>query len=265
VFYVTGRTAGNARRLRQNGRHILEILMPDGLNRFGDGWRLTVRIRLIHAQVRRLMLKGNHWDVPAEGLPIHGSHVALGNTGFSAVTLESARKLGVPLPPETGAAFMHIWHYVGWLIGIPDDLVGQFKSEEQALHLRKIAQACEVPPGQKAIEVAHGYIHATPEISNITDPGERKKFTNALYRASRALLGDELADTLEFPKQSTFGILALIRTQQKLKRLSAKVIPGAKPFAFTNYVEMLDKAVYDDVGISYRMPDAAKETAATPW
>ena len=55
-FFKTGRTAGNLRRLRQNTRHLVEVTLPGGLERHGDGWKLTVRIRLIHAQMRRLLI-----------------------------------------------------------------------------------------------------------------------------------------------------------------------------------------------------------------
>ena len=55
-FFISGRLRDQGvRRLRQNNRHMIEIFMPDGLTRDGDGWKLSVRIRLVHAQLRRLL------------------------------------------------------------------------------------------------------------------------------------------------------------------------------------------------------------------
>ena len=125
-FYTTGRTAGNLRRLRQNTRHMVEITLPGGMERHGDGWKLTVRIRLIHAQLRRMLLKSNAWDVSVDGLPLHMSHRALAATGFSAINLQSVRKLGVRLTEEESLGFMHIWHYVTWLLGVPKNYWSSF-------------------------------------------------------------------------------------------------------------------------------------------
>lgn len=263
AFYITGRTEGNLRRVRQNTRHLVEITLPGGMDRQGDGWKLTVRIRMIHAQVRRMLLDSEEWDVPCEGLPLHMAHMALASTGFSAIQLESARKLGVPLTEEESEGFMHIWHYVTWLLGVPEELL--YRTEEEALHVRKIAGLCERPPGTMGAAVAHGYIGTVPELLGVTQPAKQKRLLNALYRTSRALMGNELADTLDFPKQSTVGALAFVRMQRKAKILYSKIMPRALPHDFDNFAGMLQRSVYDDIGISYRMPDAIKDTASTPW
>lgn len=263
AFYITGRTAGNLRRVKQNTRQLVEITLPGGMDRSGDGWKLTVRIRMIHAQVRRMLLDSDEWDVAREGLPLNMAHMALASTGFSAIQLESARKLGVPLTEEQSEGFMHIWHYVTWLLGVPEELL--YRTEEEALHLRKVARLCERPPGKMAAEVAHGYIGTVPELLGVTKPAKKKRLFNALYRTSRALMGNELADALQFPKQSTIGALAFVRMQRKAKVLYSKIVPGALSHDFNNFAGMLQRSVYDDTGISYRMPDAIKDTASTPW
>ena len=130
AFYLTGRTAGNLRRVRQNTRNVAEVTLPGGLERMGDGWKLTVRIRLIHAQVRRLLLDSDDWDVSVEGAPLHMSHMALAATGFSAANLAAEEKLGVVLTREEKAGFMHIWRYVAWLLGVPETLL--FETEKEA-------------------------------------------------------------------------------------------------------------------------------------
>ena len=47
-FFITGRLRDQGvRRLRQNNRHLMEILLPGGLDDRGDGWKLSVRIRVV--------------------------------------------------------------------------------------------------------------------------------------------------------------------------------------------------------------------------
>ncbi len=262
-FYITGRTAGNLRRVKQNTRHLVEITLPGGLDRFGDGWKLTVRIRLIHAQVRRLLLDSSEWDVPAEGVPLHMAHMALASTGFSAINLQAVRRLGLRLTEEERDGFMHMWRYVTWLLGVPDRLL--FRNEDDALHLRRIAHLCERPPGPTAVEVAHGYINTVPELLGVTDPAKRRKLMSVLLKTSRALIGNNLADAFDYPRQSTVGVLKLVRIQRRLQIIRSRIVPGAEPHSVTNFAGMLQRSVYDDIGISYRMPDAVKDAESSRW
>lgn len=262
-FYLTGRTAGNLRRVKQNTRHLVDITLPGGLDRLGDGWKLTIRIRLIHAQVRQLLLNSGEWDVRAQGLPLNMAHMALASTGFSAINLQAVRMLGLRLTDEERDGFMHIWRYVAWLLGVPDRLL--FRTEDDALHLRRIAQLCELPPGPIAVEVAHGYINTVPELLGVTDPAKRKKLMSVLLKTSRALIGHDLADAFGYPKASTFGVLRLVRIQRRLQIIRSNIVPGADPHSLANFAGMLQRSVYDDAGISYRMPDAVKDTESSRW
>lgn len=263
AFYITGRTAGDLRRVRQNTRHLVDITLPGGLERLGNGWKLTIRIRLIHAQVRRLLLNSDRWDVPTDGLPLHMAHMALASTGFSAINLQAVRKLGLRLTAEERDGFMHIWRYVTWLLGVPDRLL--CRNEDDALRLRKIAHLCEVSPGPTAAEVAHGYINAVPALLGVTDSAKREKLTGALLKTSRALIGNDLADAFGYPRQSTVGLLTLVRMQRRLQIIRSKIVPGAEPYSANNFAGMLQRSVYDDIGSGYRMPEAVKDTESSRW
>ncbi len=264
-FYVTGRAVGNLRRFRQNTRHIIEITLPGGLDRNGEGWKLSVRIRIIHAQMRRLLAKSGEWNIPAEGVPLHMAHMAMASTGFSALNLQAARKLGVRMTEAEAEGFMHIWHYVAWLFGVPDPLLKYVNSESSAMYMRKIALACECPAGPMAVEIAKGYIGAIPDILDIKEEEERKKLTRLVFRVGRALVGKERADALEFPKCSTFGVLALLNAHRKIKTTYTRLIKKEGPFRSDNFYSLLQQAVYDDCGISYRLPDAVKEGVSSSW
>ena len=75
-FVQTGRIFDNGVwRLKQNNRHQLEIFWPGGLERQGEGWKLSVRIRFVHGQVRLLLGQTEEWDWDAWGVPISAAHV----------------------------------------------------------------------------------------------------------------------------------------------------------------------------------------------
>ena len=262
-FYMRGRLAGNLRRLQQNTRHIVEITLPGGLDRHGDGWKLTIRIRLTHARIRRLLLSSGEWDVEADGLPLHAAHIALAASGFSANTIVAVGKLGIRMEPQERDDLMHIWRYVIWLLGVPGEIF--FNDIDEAMHLKDVGFLCEPRPDMESSSMAHAIIRAVPDLMNITDPGQKKKVTSALFRASRALIGDELADGLDYPKQSTFGALAMVRVQRRLHILASRFNPGFTPHSLNNFAGLLQRSVYDEHGISYRLPAAAKDSESTPW
>jgi hypothetical protein len=75
-FFITGRVRDQGvRRLKQNNRHMIDIFLPSGLDRDGDGWKLSVRIRIIHARIRRLLLHSGEWNGEAWGLPVSAAHL----------------------------------------------------------------------------------------------------------------------------------------------------------------------------------------------
>ena len=72
-FFITGRVRDQGvRRLGQNNRHMMEIFLPGGLYRYGDGWKLSVRIRIVHARVRHLLNNSEEWDAEAWGRRLAG-------------------------------------------------------------------------------------------------------------------------------------------------------------------------------------------------
>ena len=133
------------------------------------------------------------------------------------------------------------------------------------MHLKEIGYLCEPRPGFESVSMAHAVVKCVPELVGIAEPAKQKKMTDTLFRTSRALLGNELADALEYPKQSTFGILALLRMQRRFQILNSKIMPGTLSHDFNNFVGMMQRSVYDDTGISYRMPDAVKDTESSQW
>ena len=117
TFFITGRVRDQGvRRLKQNNRHIVEIFMPGGLKEGGDGWKLSLRIRLIHAQVRRLLNNSPEWDAEAWGTPISAAHMGYAITAFSARLAGHLTRLGRCLH-RRGAQELH---QCLALLGIPD-------------------------------------------------------------------------------------------------------------------------------------------------
>lgn len=85
-----------------------------------------------------------------------------------------------------------------------------------------------------------------------------------VYRVSRALLGDELADALGFPKQMTRGLLRWLRIRRGLDDFAHRALRRrAKKWRGNNFVFLLDAASIQD--LSYRLPDRLEAENQSPW
>lgn len=265
-FVITGRLREQGvRRLRQNNRHVLEIFMPGGLERHGDGFKLSVRLRLVHAEVRRL-LNGSpeDWDTAAWGTPLSAAHMGFAGAAFSARCLKHARSLGVRLNKEESESFMSVWRYALWLMGIPEAILP--RNEDESLRLFRIGTICEPPPDFESIIMANALINAAPAVLGVESEDNKKALLKLAYSVSRALIGDELADKLKYPKRNNRMLLAGVRTQARVDRAMGLFIPGyARRRRLSNFGYLVSAAAYDEAGISYEMPDHLYAERSTRW
>ncbi len=264
-FFISGRLRDQGvRRLKQNNRHMLEIFVPQGLERFGDGWKLSVRIRLIHAQLRSLMANSDDWQLATWGTPISSAHLGFAITAFSARLLQHMQNLGASYNDEEAESFVQVWRYSGYLMGIPESIL--FRDTAEALKLFDIGRLCEPPLEFESTVMAHSLINSAPLLAGVTETNARRSLAKYLYGISRALIGNDLADRLNFPRSSTFGVLGWFRLQARTHRRMMKMFPKRiQNSNFANFTSMLDASMFDDEGITYRMPDHVYAEESSRW
>lgn len=253
-FCITGRLVDQGvRRLKQNNRHILEIFLPRGLARESDGWKLSVRIRLVHSRVRQLLTRSPEWEADNWGTPLSAAHIGFAASAFSALLLKRARMLGVELSPNERESFMLIWRYSAYLMGVAPELL--FNNEAEALQLHKIGGMCEPPPDLESIMLANGLVSSAPIVAGIVQAEQRRKLARRIYGISRAMIGNELADALRFPPGGAFGALSLLRLENRIDALLQKCFPVyAQRRRGGQFQRMLELSYFPEGGTRYRMP-----------
>ena len=255
-FHATGRVQSDfgLRRIRQNVRHFVEIMLPGALVEQGDGWRLSVRIRLIHARLRKLINEGGgeQWDEAAWGTPLSAAHHGLTSANFSATMLLNATKLGAVMNRETRNSFMQVWRYASYLVGTPESLLFD-GDEDRTREFQRIATLCEPPPSRESVLVANALVQTLPEIAGRLHPAEQEKMLKFVYRVSRSVLGNQLADQLSFPKYNTTGYLPVLRVLRMLFGLVHRAVPDiADKWRGQNFIFLMEASVLD--GLRYQLP-----------
>lgn len=165
-------------RVRSTAAMIFPVMLRGGLTSpAGGGVAQVLKVRLIHATIRHLIVRGNPasvmagaepavlaplpaegqglhralyargWDVRRHGLPINQDELAYTLLTFHYVFLRGLRRLGLGLRPAEEDAYLHGWNVVGHLLGIEPGLLVQNMDAAEALFARLQARGRDAANG----------------------------------------------------------------------------------------------------------------------
>ncbi len=262
-FFLTGKLRDQGvRRLKQNNRHMLEIFMPGSMERHNDGWTHSVRVRVVHAKIRSLISGSGEWDIDELGTPISAAHVGFAVAAFSARLLHHLERLGGKFDEEERRSFMAVWRYSGLLMGIPETIL--FHDEADALEIFKVGRICEPPPSLESAVLASSLINSAPLFAGMDESRARRKLAGYIAEISRALIGDELAEQLMYPKKKSSATLWRFRTLNRIESLRNRLVRN-RARENVNLTTILDVSMFDEEGISYKLPDHVYAEQSSQW
>ncbi|MQY10093.1 hypothetical protein SRB5_01970 [Streptomyces sp. RB5] len=165
LLVETGGLLGESalRRIAETQQWATMVARPRAMRRGGPGFRLTVHVRLMHALVSHRTEAGGQWDIDSWGLPVNRSDLASTLGLFNAVQLLGVRMLGVRVTRAESRAFMHLWKYVGHLLGVDQDWLCDREIDQHRLNYHLLlAQSYGGPAGPplaNALVDAQGALH----------------------------------------------------------------------------------------------------------
>lgn len=176
VLHVAGQLEAHTEyRIRATAAMIFPVMMKGGLTSpQGSGIAQVLKVRLIHATIRNLILHGDPqqalgtgavaplpallasqnmhealfahgWDAAALGLPCNQEELAYTLLTFGYVFLRSMRRLGLSLTPDDEVAYLHAWNVMGHVLGIERALMADTMDEGEALLARMQARGRAEP------------------------------------------------------------------------------------------------------------------------
>ncbi|MBC3189833.1 DUF2236 domain-containing protein [Pseudonocardia sp. C8] len=145
---LTGR--GAMRRLGETQAWAFAVSRPGGMEPGADGWRATLHVRAMHALVADRYERGDRYDVTTHGLPINRSDLAATLGLFNSTAILGCRLLGRYVSRAESDAIMHLWRYVGWLMGVDEDWLFDTERAQNAFnHHVLLAQGDVTPNGAR--------------------------------------------------------------------------------------------------------------------
>ncbi|MEO8876526.1 MAG: oxygenase MpaB family protein, partial [Polyangiaceae bacterium] len=210
-------------RLNETSRFVHATCAAGGLQRFHDGYRVTLKVRLMHARVREMILRSGKWDSSKWGAPINQGDMAATALLFSIFLLDGVRQLGLRFRSEEVDDFLHLWRYSAHLMGVDPNL--QVSSERDAHRLGEIVLGTQGPPDEdsralfRALMGAGVQASRTPKEKALSQ--RRSHFAHAICRE---LQGDEMADALGVERNRwAYALPAVKRIVRATERLRGAV------------------------------------------
>ncbi|QKT07796.1 DUF2236 domain-containing protein [Gordonia sp. X0973] len=138
-------------RLQRTAKWWSEIIAPGAAMRpHHSGWKAAVRIRIIHGLANTMLSRQDDWDRAEWGEPINQSDQLATIGLFSTTFLLALRGLGMPLSRAEGNDVMALWRYVGWLLGVDEDVLPATEFEGRR-RMVQVGQYAPAPDANTAI------------------------------------------------------------------------------------------------------------------
>ena len=187
-----------ARRIGETSKFLEDIYRSRTLERGSDGFKSTIRVRLMHAFVRHKLLRSG-WECDRWGVPINQADMAGTVLSFSISYLLGLRALGFIFSKRERADLIHLWRYVGRLLGVEGSLLPA--TERESLQLLWLAAASQEGPDEDGRALARALLRV-PEAYRADGllGGLLTRFDTSFAAGfTRWFVGDEAADGLGLP------------------------------------------------------------------
>jgi hypothetical protein len=116
---------GSNKRFAETMQWAMDVISKDGLDPLGVGYRSTIRVRLIHAFVRRHVAAMPDWRGDEWGVPVNQTDMAATLVGALIAPSAGGMGMGILPAPADLDGIAHLTRYVGWLIGVQDEWLPQ--------------------------------------------------------------------------------------------------------------------------------------------
>lgn len=134
--------SGPARRVAETTRWWMDCTTPGALRPGAEGYHTTLRVRLVHALVRQQLLKRPDWEIDRLGVPVNQLDMQATYLAFSVQFLLGQRLMGTVVRRQEAEDIMHLWRYIGWLMGVEEGLLCASEQDGRiALYQNLLTQA----------------------------------------------------------------------------------------------------------------------------
>ncbi|XXG97179.1 hypothetical protein Hte_003474 [Hypoxylon texense] len=240
-----GRTGGFdvnvvRRRLLETTQHTLNVTRDlASIQPGGDGFKDSVRVRLLHASVRRRIMQmaeadPTYYDIRKLGVPINDLDcIGTINTFSATLVWMGLPRQGIWLRQQEITDYLALWRYVAYLMGAPHAWLA---AQDSARRMTESLLVAEIQPTDASARLAN----------NILDGLEGQPPTYAsrefLCAQTHWLNGRGLAQALGVPRPSPFYFALVIG--QCLLFMAMSYVNRSVGYLDERNIKLVRKALY---------------------
>lgn len=218
------------RRLAETAKFGYDVTRTGAMAHGAPGFNAALRVRLMHAHVRLMLDRSAKWRHADWGLPINQADMIATNILFSSVYLTGLRILGLQISDRESQGVMHLWRYIGWLMGIDEALLPE--NEEQGMRMAWLAGVTQ--PGADADSRLLGQALMNVPLERAETPVEKGLAWFEMQLRSgftRIVLGDKAGDDLGLPDSILKYTVAFTAPAVFALETLRRLLPGATDVA----------------------------------
>lgn len=257
---MTGRLrTDTGRRLSETARFVSAVGAPGGLRPGRPGFAITIKVRLMHAQVRRLLLAPSPvgrrpWDHEAWGLPINQHDMLSTLLLFSTVFTGGLRALGLAVDRHERDDYVHLWKLVGWFIGVDPKLLPEDDADADAS--ARLVLMTQQPPDDDARALTRALLDG-PRRIHADHPRRAEAHARFAEALCRHLVGDPLADQLGLARTRWRATVGLVRGSASILEMFRASIPAVHRWSVRaggTHWERVSQTSLQGVGAAFGLP-----------
>lgn len=227
LVFTGSLTQGTARRNSETIAFSLEATRPGSLHRFSNGFKTTIRVRFLHALLRHKIQNHPHWKTEEWGVPINQGDMLATNLAFSVGFMAGMRVLGFRFSAAERDGIIHLWRYLGYLMGIDErSLVTNEKEGQRLLYIMLMSQPA---PDEDTRQLAWALMNEPHERAPDTPIGRLKAEASMRMHngVSRFFLGKASYQNLGLPMDRQWpwvplAVMPAIATAETVRQ----ILPG---------------------------------------
>ncbi|KAJ1615862.1 hypothetical protein T492DRAFT_1110317 [Pavlovales sp. CCMP2436] len=198
--YLGGGRCDVLARIAETAAFVALVTQPESLHPHQPGWTAAVRVRLLHARVRRRLYERG-WDAPINDVPINMVQIAATQLAFSLSILTGIERLAPGVLKESAQEdYLHLWRFIGYLLGVSDEHNACTSMGVARSHLESYL-ADLIQPGP------HGCQLAQSILSLRLPSGQPSGGLGKRACLCRKFIGDALSDGLGLPTPTRRDVL----------------------------------------------------------
>lgn len=190
---------GAVKRLADTLNFWVNVTRKYSMKTHQKGYEMAIKTRLIHSYSRLMILeKTKNWDTKNYGLPINTWDMIATYIGFSLVFLHGLKKMDMHITPEEEKGHFMLWKYIGYLIGIPENLLPNNKKEATASFY--CWTSIQPSSDEDSVLLAQSLLDENLEATFLKYHFQRKTLRNLHASMNWFLLDKEVNERLQIPK-----------------------------------------------------------------